>query len=83
VYDIFVPGNQPKTSSFWLPCQHPSSSADFARELFKPSKDSASLLDGSISLKFFWKLGYKPSLLMLWMRLTRLESESFEPLIDF
>jgi len=25
------------------------------------------LLDGSILLKFFWKLGYNPSLLILWM----------------
>jgi len=24
-------------------------------------------LGGSISLKFYWKLGYNPSLLILWM----------------
>jgi len=43
-YNIFVLGNQPKTSSFQLPYQQHSSSADCARELFKPLKDSASLL---------------------------------------
>jgi len=42
--DIFVPGNRPKTSSCRLPYQRHSSSADCARELFKPSKDLASLL---------------------------------------
>ena len=44
MYDIFVPGNRPKTSSFWLHYQRHSSSANCARELFKPAKDSASLL---------------------------------------
>jgi len=34
VYDIFIPGNWPKTSSFRLPYQCHSSSADCARELF-------------------------------------------------
>jgi len=43
-YGIFTPGNQPKTSSFRLPCQCHSTSTVCARELFKSSKDSASLL---------------------------------------
>jgi len=43
-YNLFVLWNRPKTSSCRLPYQRPSSSADCARELFKPSKDSASLL---------------------------------------
>jgi len=43
-YDIFIPGNRPKTSSCQLPYQRHSSSADCTRELFKPSKDLASLL---------------------------------------
>jgi len=34
-----------KNSSFWLPYQRPSSSADCARELFNGSKESASLVD--------------------------------------
>jgi len=34
-----------KTSSFWMPHQHPNSSADCARELFKGSNGSASLVD--------------------------------------
>jgi len=34
-----------KTSSFWLPYQRPSSSADCARELFNGSNGSASLVD--------------------------------------
>jgi len=33
VYDIFVPRYQPKNSSFRLPYQRHSSSADFARKL--------------------------------------------------
>jgi len=44
VYDTFVPKNQPKTSSFLLPYQWHSSSADYTRELITPSKDLASLL---------------------------------------
>jgi len=55
VYDIFVPGNWPKTSSFRLPYQHHSSSADCARELFKPSKDSASLLVRTRKTFFGWE----------------------------
>ena len=43
-YDIFVLWNQLKTSSCQLPYQHPSSSADCARELFKGSNKLASLL---------------------------------------
>jgi len=34
-----------KNSSFWLPYQRPSSSANCARELFKGSNGSASLVD--------------------------------------
>jgi len=44
VCEYIVPENQPKASSFRLPYQHPSSSADCIRELFKPSEDSASVL---------------------------------------
>jgi len=43
-YNIFALGNQPKTSSFQLPYQQHSSSADYARELFKPLKDLANRL---------------------------------------
>ena len=43
VCEYIVPGNRSKTSSFQLPYSI-SPSADCARELFKPSKDSASLL---------------------------------------
>ena len=41
--DIFILWNWPKTSGFRLPYQLHSSSSDCARELFKPSKDWASL----------------------------------------
>jgi len=51
--DIFVPGNRPKTSSFRLPYQRHSSYADCARKLFKPPKDSASLLVPTRN-NFFW-----------------------------
>jgi len=44
VYNIFIPRNWPKTSSFQLPYWRHSSSADCARELFKPSGDLAGLL---------------------------------------
>ena len=37
-----------KNSSFQLPYQHPSSSADCTRELFKGSNRSASLVDSTI-----------------------------------
>ena len=43
-YKYIVPRFQPKTSSFRLPYQRPSSSADCARELFKGSNGLASLL---------------------------------------
>ena len=42
-----------KNSSFRLPYQCPSSSSDCARELFKGSNGSASLVD-STRKKFFW-----------------------------
>ena len=42
-----------KNSSFRLPYQRPSSSADCARELFKGSNGSASLVD-STRKKIFW-----------------------------
>jgi len=54
VCDVFVPENQPKTRSFRLPYQRHSSSADCARELFKPSKDLASLL-GYNKKNFGWR----------------------------
>jgi len=44
VYEYFLSGNQPKTSSFRLPYQLHSSSADCIRKLFKPSKDSSLLV---------------------------------------
>ena len=53
VYKYTVPRFQPKTSSFRLPNQRHSSSADCARELFKPSKDLASLLVCT-QKNFFW-----------------------------
>jgi len=43
VYNYIIPGNWGKTKDIWLSYQPHSSSADCARELFKPSKDSASL----------------------------------------
>jgi len=43
-YDVFILWNRPKTSSCQLPYQRHSSSADCARELFKGSNRSASLL---------------------------------------
>ena len=44
-YDIFVLRFRPKNSNFRLPYQRPISSADCARELFKGSNGSASLVD--------------------------------------
>jgi len=41
-------------SSLWLPHQHPSSSADCARELFKSSNGSASLVDCTRKKFFCW-----------------------------
>jgi len=40
-YKDIVTGFQPKTSSFWLPYQPHSSSANCARDLFKSSNGSA------------------------------------------
>jgi len=56
VYEYIVPGFQPKTSSFRLPYQRHSSSADCARELFKGSSGSASLLVCTRK-KTFWLRG--------------------------
>jgi len=104
-YDIFVLWNRPKTSSCQLPYQHPSSSADCTRELFKGSNGSASHL-GCTQKKFFgWGLQIFCDWRHKWSRIwailanvawpraqplslkfsfkTRLESESFEPLINF
>jgi len=55
-YDICVPRFRPKTSSFRLPHQRLSSFADCARELFKGSKGSASLLVGTQKNFFGWGL---------------------------
>ena len=52
-YNIFVPRFWPKNSSFRLPHQRHSSSADCARELFKGSNGSASLLVCTWK-KIFW-----------------------------
>ena len=43
-----------KNSSFWLPCQRPSSSADCARELFNGSNGSANLVDCTQKKIFAW-----------------------------
>jgi len=51
IYSYFVFGL--KNSSFQLPYQHPTSSADYARELFKGSNGSASLV-GCTRKKIFW-----------------------------
>ena len=53
MYDIFVPRFQPENSSFQLPYQRHSYSADCAIELFKGSNRSASLLVCTRK-KFFW-----------------------------
>jgi len=55
-YDVFVPRFWPKTSSFRLPYQRHSSSADCSRELFKVSKESASLLACTQKKFFGWGL---------------------------
>jgi len=52
VYDLFVPRFRPKNSGFRLPYQRHSSSANCARELFKGSNGSASLL--VCTRKNFW-----------------------------
>ena len=102
-------GFSQKNSSFRLPHQRPSSSVDCARELFKSSTGSASLVDYTWK-KFFgwgvrifcdWRHKWSSFRVILahvawpraqllgqsvWLKFsleTRLESESFEPLIDF
>jgi len=65
VYNIFVPGIHPKTSSCRLPYQRHS----FVVILAHVTWPRADPLGQSILLKFSLE--------------TRLESESFEPLIDF
>jgi len=105
-YDIFGLCNRPKTSSCQLPHQRHSSSANCARELFKPSKDSASLLvhtwifgwglwifcEWRHEWSSFWAIlahidwpSAQPlgqSISLKFSLETRLESESFEPLIN-
>ena len=53
-YDIFVLWFWPKTSSCQLPYERPSSSTDCARELFKGSTGSASLVDCNRKKFFGW-----------------------------
>ena len=53
-YDIFVLALRPKTSSCQLPYHRPSSSADYARELFNGSNGSASLVDYTRKKIFGW-----------------------------
>ena len=98
-----------KNSSFRLPYQPPSSSANCARELFNGSNGSASLVDCTRKKIFClggagfceWRHKWSSFRVILahvaWPRAqplrqsvslkfsleTRLESESFEPLIDF
>jgi len=98
-----------KNSRFRLPYQRPSSSADCARELFKGSNGSASLVACTQKKFFGWGVRifcdccHKWSSFgiilahVAWSRAqplgqsvslkfsseTRLESKSFEPLIDF
>jgi len=107
--DIFIPRFQPKNSSFQLPYQRHSSSTYCARELFKGSNGSTSLVDCNWN-KNFW-LGVRilcewhhksssfgviladvswpraqplhQSISLKFSLETRLESESFQPLIDF
>jgi len=47
-----------KNSSFLLPCQRPSSTADCARELINGSNGSASLVDCTRKKFFGWGCGY-------------------------
>jgi len=47
-----------KNSSFRLPYQRPSSSADCARELFKGSNGLASLVDCTLKKFFGWGCGF-------------------------
>ena len=57
-YDTFVPGIQPKTSTFRLSYQRHRSSIDCARELFKPLNDLASLLVCTQKNFFGWGSGF-------------------------
>ena len=109
-YDIFVPRFRPKVSSFQLPYQRHSSSANCARELYNGWNRSASLLVcarktifwlggcgffvtdviSEVFLGSFWLmlpgLRAQPlgqSISLKFSLETRLESEYFEPLIDF
>ena len=54
VYDIFVPRFQPENSSFRLPYQRHSSSANCTKELFKGSNGSACLLVCTWKKFFGW-----------------------------
>ena len=107
IYSYFDFGR--KNSSFRLPYQRSSSSADCARELLNGSKESASLVDYTrkkilgLGMRIFYKWHHKWSSFrvilahVVWPRAqplgqsvslkfsleSRLESESFEPLIDF
>jgi len=87
VYECVVPGNRPKTSSFRLPYQSQSSSTDCTRELFKPSKDSASLLFHTRK-KIFWLrvadfCEWRHNKVVLGLFWLMLPIESFQPLINF
>jgi len=57
-YDIFVLRFRPKNSSFRLPYQRHSSSANCTRELFKSSYGSRSLLDCTRKNIFDWGCGF-------------------------
>jgi len=109
VYKYIIPGFRPKTSSFRLPYQRHSSSANCARELFKSSKDLASLLVCTWKNIFWlrvaafcewrhkWRRFWVIFTHVTWPRAqtlgqcislkfsleTTLESEYFEPLINF
>jgi len=98
-----------KNSSFRLPYQRPSSSADCTRELFKGSNRSASLVDCTRKKIFWFRVQIfcdwchkwstfrvilahvacpraqplRQSVSLKFSLETRLDSESFEPLIEF
>jgi len=57
-YNIFVLRFQPKKQQFSVALQHPSSSADCTRELFKGSNGSASLVDCTRKKIFGWGCGF-------------------------
>jgi len=56
IHTIYIPRFHPKTSSFWLPYQRHSSSADCTRELLNGSNGSASLLICTWKKVFGWGL---------------------------